>query len=115
MPTLPLSKKEKSKHEFDKLKVPLYNWLFFLHLQQSEASFREKKLSKQNRSPEVTIESKQSMLQTLHKAVSFLGQTPPELHEFEHIEDFWEWSMTHFSIDNIPKTMNIVFDDDNNV
>lgn len=68
-----------------------------------------KKLSKQNHSPEITVEKPLSMLQTLLSALTFLGQKPPALTEFSNIDDLWKWAILHWNINGIPKTMNIVY------
>ncbi len=70
-----------------------------------------KKLSKQNLSPEITPDSKTSSLQLLIKALCFLGQDPPELHEFANLDDFWQWAMSHWNSHAIPKTMDIIYSD----
>jgi glutamyl-Q tRNA(Asp) synthetase len=69
-----------------------------------------KKLSKQNHSPEITLENKAMMLKTLLNALAFLGQNPPESSDFSNIDDIWLWAIHHWNSDLIPKTMNVVYD-----
>ena len=71
-----------------------------------------KKLSKQNLSPEITIDSETSMLQMLINALTFLGQEPPALNEFSNLDDLWQWAIALWDSNAIPKTMNIVYTDD---
>ena len=68
-----------------------------------------KKLSKQNLSSEITIESDTTMLKMLINALTFLGQKPPALNGFSNLNDLWQWAFTHWDSNAIPKTKSIVY------
>jgi len=61
-----------------------------------------KKLSKQNKTPEV---SNIHIRTTLISVLAFLGQRPPKVKEFSSLNDLWEWAFTHWNEKSIPKIM----------
>jgi len=63
-----------------------------------------KKLSKQNLSPEISVDQKRA---TLISALAFLGQRPPTANEFSSLDDLWEWALQNWDINNIPKVMTL--------
>ena len=65
-----------------------------------------KKLSKQNRSPEVSSNQKQ---ETLLSTLEFLGQKPPKGSEFSSLNDLWAWALANWNAKNIPKVMSQPF------
>ena len=71
-----------------------------------------KKLSKQNHSPEIIASNTKSILQALINAMVFLGQTPPDINNFSNTNDFWQWSINNWDSDKIPKSMNIVYQEE---
>lgn len=71
-----------------------------------------RKLSKQNRSPEISSKDSLSSMRHLLSALRFLGQNPPNIDEFLNLDDVWKWSMINWNIDKIPKTMDVIFEQD---
>jgi len=68
-----------------------------------------KKLSKQNLSPEISLDLKrEQLIQTL----IFLGQTPPSSDNFSSIDDLWQWAIQHWNDIKIPRVMSIVKETD---
>ena len=65
-----------------------------------------KKLSKQNLSPEITLDKKQDMLVM---ALRFLGQEMPHASEFSSVAELWKFAQQNWNSSNIPKKMNIKF------
>jgi len=63
-----------------------------------------KKLSKQNHSPEVGEQEKR---QTILATLNFLGQDTPNIDEFDHINDIWQWAIKNWDRDKIPKQMTL--------
>ncbi len=64
-----------------------------------------KKLSKQNQSPEVNSNDKRA---TLIKALTFLGQSPPDVSEFAHLDDLWTFAIQNWNQNKIPKVLSQV-------
>lgn len=61
-----------------------------------------KKLSKQNLSPEITLQNKRiNLLKVLH----FLGQNPPSLDYFSSLQDLWLWAIKNWDSAKIPKCL----------
>jgi len=71
----------------------------------------QKKLSKQNHSPEIAAKNTQQRLQTLCDAMTFLGQKPPKANQFSSLDNYWKWAINNWNINNIPKVMNLVYMD----
>lgn len=71
-----------------------------------------KKLSKQNMSPELETANTKHKLENLLSALSFLGQNPPDINNFTNLNDFWQWAISHWDINAIPKSMQIVYKDE---
>jgi len=69
----------------------------------------DKKLSKQNHSPEITIGNTHEMIRLLLKALAFLGQSPPLSSDFSNLDDLWKWAKIHWNIKKIPKTNKMIF------
>jgi glutamyl-Q tRNA(Asp) synthetase len=61
------------------------------------------KLSKQTQAEAAAPE-----IQTLFKALSFLGQNPPKLLLEGDIPAFWNWALQNWDIDRVPKTKSIM-------
>lgn len=70
-----------------------------------------KKLSKQNHSPELSAENTKAQLQLLMKTMIFLGQPSTNINDFSHLQDFWQWAISHWNADDIPKVMSISFEE----
>lgn len=68
-----------------------------------------KKLSKQNHSPEIEVGKTFSMLNNLTHTLNFLGQNPPQIKEFSNLDELWQWAIQNWNTDNIPKTMDLVY------
>jgi len=62
------------------------------------------KFSKQTRAKPITIDNP---IRTSIKALQFLGQQPPSSDQFDSIKDLWEWAIPNWSIDLVPKQMDI--------
>ncbi len=62
----------------------------------------DKKLSKQNGSPEIPNHQKRT---TLVSTLEFLGQKPPRADEFSSLKDLWAWAFLNWDAENIPKVM----------
>ena len=58
------------------------------------------KLSKQNLAPAIHA---QAGLNTLVNVLRFLGQQPPNAHEFTNLNEFWDWAIANWSIQAVPK------------
>ncbi len=63
-----------------------------------------KKLSKQNHSPEVGEKEKRK---TILATLNFLGQKAPNIDNFAHLNDIWQWAIKHWDRDKIPKRMTL--------
>ncbi len=61
-----------------------------------------RKLSKSNQAPEIKIADK---LENIHQALQFLGQQPPAITDFEHIDDLWKWAIIHWNRNKIGTTL----------
>ncbi len=61
-----------------------------------------KKLSKQNLSPEISLDQKREILVS---TLDFLGQQPPQASEFSSLDDLWKWALQNWDIGDIPKVM----------
>ena len=61
-----------------------------------------KKLSKQNLSPEISLDQKREILVS---TLDFLGQQPPQASEFSTLVDLWKWALQNWDIESIPKVM----------
>ncbi len=68
-----------------------------------------KKLSKQNHSPELNATSTNAKIQQLLKAMNFLGQTDANQDDFSNLQDFWQWAISNWDADAIPKVKTIVY------
>ena len=74
------------------LKLPTPEYLHFPIAKDKTG----RKLSKSNHAPEIKITDK---LENIHKALQFLGQQPPKITDFEHMDDLWKWAITHWNRD----------------
>ena len=61
-----------------------------------------KKLSKQNLSPEISLDQKREILVS---TLDFLGQQPPQASEFSSLDDLWQWALQNWNVGDIPKVM----------
>lgn len=69
----------------------------------------EKKLSKQNHSPEIESDKTITILENLLSALSFLGQDTPAPKEFSNTVELWQWAISNWDSNKIPKVMNRVY------
>jgi glutamyl-Q tRNA(Asp) synthetase len=58
------------------------------------------KLSKQNLAPAISTENK---LLNLTQAFAFLGQKVAKPSDFNSLQDFWDWAIKDWQLNNIPK------------
>jgi glutamyl-Q tRNA(Asp) synthetase len=61
-----------------------------------------KKLSKQNAAPEIGDNNKRALL---IKALTFLGQTPPNLSDFSNLDDLWAFAVQNWDQRKIPRVL----------
>jgi len=83
-----------------------YDTPLYLHFPVA-VSADGKKLSKQNRSPEITNKNKRVQL---IKTLQFLGQPITHPDDFENLDDLWKWAVQNWDADLIPKKMAIKYE-----
>ncbi len=81
----------------------------YLHF-PTAVSANGKKLSKQNQSPALSIESgsahsTQKKIKQLIAVLDFLGQHPPPSSHFDSLDKLWQWAFQAWDKDKIPKQM----------
>ncbi len=62
------------------------------------------KLSKQTFAEAIQL---QDAVQSIYKALTFLGQSPPPELQFESVERLWEWAIEHWQLSKIPTSESI--------